>query len=685
MIDTTQTPISPRRTLSLGCLGLAVMVIASVLGGGFYWKHTRDLAREAALIQQEEAAEEAFDPALDKLSEGVENSGPDYDIDKTVRVIHSIDKALEQQRDLESYLQYMAMQDYRGVAPEVLQSRREIMEILLQLYGKQTEAEDQQAMWEFTSELLLSTFAVVQVEGDVNPLVPTGSFAVDKEQAQELLADLKAKQADRKQLMRELNALEGELFTALMDYSKTYYTYVGEWDQLSVLRDRAYLAARNGDWEQVESSASMAIAKAPYEKEAHLLQAMAIIEQANPERDPEVIELLDAYVQEHPESSAPAFLLLGRQHAVMGRHSEAVLALQQSAAYYPKQAEQLTDMLDPYKMRSFLRKSREGTFIIEQYKGTMLGAGYFSPDLQLAQVRFDRGEFEEGRRKVLDHFARRRAQQQWDFVISDIEHCHQLLGPYFREIFPEDAWLDLIVNPSTFGSSLNLAIDNRSDRTLHNATLILALHLTDMQPGDYEPLTAEATMPAVLAHDKTSFGSVEVAIALFGTTKGVQDIVHHRAILVSNEAVVWVDTDEYRISEAQEFRELERAAPVRSKPEPSYRTTLDKLVDEAATGAELEIESKYGKDHVLISLPKELSILKPIFRLKYGDQLYSASDNLIEGDEINLRFKGVGNFDEEGVTSDDLELVVASPFGDVVLDWSWTGDLSYRLEGARQE
>ena len=118
--------------------------------------------------------------------------------------------------------------------------------------------------------------------------------------------------------------------------------------------------------------------------------------------------------------AAPAFLLLGVHQSRLGQDSQAQLSFQQAAAYFPKQAKQLTDMLNPYEMRSFLRQSREGQFIVEMYKSTMLGAGYFSPDLQMAKVLFDKGDDAGGRLKVLDHFARRRTQQQWDFIISDV-------------------------------------------------------------------------------------------------------------------------------------------------------------------------------------------------------------------------------------------------------------------------
>ena len=66
------------------------------------------------------------------------------------------------------------------------------------------------------------------------------------------------------------------------------------------------------------------------------------------------------------------------------------------------------------------------------------------------------------------------------------------------------------------GSSLNVSVENRSEKTLHNATLLLALQLTDMYKGDYEVLAAEQTVPAVLAKDSTSFGSIAVDLTVNG-------------------------------------------------------------------------------------------------------------------------------------------------------------------------
>jgi hypothetical protein len=669
-----------------GCLAtVATIAVAGLVAVG--WLYQRQQASwEHALAAQAEAAREAFVPAMDKLEQGI--ADPGYDIDKTVRVIHQMDKALENQDDLHAYLSQLAMQDYRDVAPEILQARKDLMAIQMALYAKQTEVEDQQAMWELTSELVLSTLSVVSVSGEASVVNPAGEFSVDRAKAQELLTELKEKQASHRQLIRDITATEQTLFDAMVAYSEVYYDFVQEWDELSVLRDRAYLAAHNGDWAAARSSAQLAMEKAPQEKEAHLLAALAMIEADNNEDHATAAALIETYIDEHPESSAPAFLLLGVLHQRSGQDQQAMLAFQQSAAYYPKQAEQLTDMLDPYEMRSYLTRSREGGFIRELYQSTMLGAGYFSPDLQMARMMFEQGEDAAARAKVLDHFARRRAQKQWDFILSDIAFCNDILGPHFWEIFPEDTYLDLIVDAPMLGKGLNLSIQNRSTHTLHNATLVLALHLTDMYPNDYKALVIEPSLPAVLANDTTSFGTATVDIDIDGTPKTEADVVHHRAILISNEAVVWVDTDAYKIGESNAFRERRRTETaageaVSSHPSarrhPTFKSTFDTLIETAAPKTRLSVESKFGADNILVTLPRELAILRPLFRLRHGDTVFDASDNFIEGDQIMLRFPGVQNFDDE--PGGDLELLLASPFGDVSLLWTPGGPLTWNYNG----
>jgi len=667
---------APTRKKGRSCITvLGVLVTFCVLLIGLTWWRL-DVAKQAALDEQEAAAKEAFEPVLDRmgLSATAEAAGPAYDLDTTVRVIHEIDMAVQQSDSLDDWLRQLAQQDYRDVAPEVLEARMEMMDILMRLYASQTELEDQEALWELSSGMLMLTaLSVVEVEGEIDPLTPGGSFSVDRDQAQTMLDDMIQQKSQTGDLLRDVRAVEAELLSAMVQYSSVYYQYIEEWDRLSTLRDRAYLAAHNGDWDTAEAAADAAIAMAPKEREAHLLKALAMVEGGrteNPERAAEALALLGDYIDEHPDRSAPAFVLMGMIEGQQGNNEAARLHLQQSAAYFPKQADALSDMLDPYEQRSFLRKSREGGHIIELYKSTMLGAGTFSPDLHMADLLFEQGDFEAGRRKVMDHFSRRRSQQQWDFIISDLRFCSEMLGEDYSRIFPDQHYLDLVVEPTMFGSKLSLKVANRSEQVLHNATLVLALQFTDMHPADYETFVGGETQPAVLAHDTTDFGEAEVSLTLHGMEKTVDDIVTHRAILVSNEAVVWVDTDEFKIAEAKEFRKANRAHASAATPAKKARSWHEELTDRVLSDtrkdAELSVEKRFGKDDVSIKLPRELAMLQPLFRLHTGEELLPAKQNIIVGDQIALTFEDAINLEDGG---GELDLVASTPYGDVEFAW----------------
>ncbi len=647
---------------------LTALAISGAVGGWLWWQQRGAALREA---QVETAAREAA-PVLAAMEKAA-STPPD--IDSTIRVIHELDRALADHTSMRDYFAAAAAEDYSGVAPEVLAGRKRILTILSRLYGLETRAEDQQAMWELSSEYLLKAMSLVEVEGSL-----TSPVGVDRAQAQRLLEDIREEKAEKADLTEAIRGEQEELFDAVTAYSAALRPHVEAWDKLCLLRDRARLAARNGDWTAARVAAEAAITMAPREREAHLLAAQALLEGGSDEDLGRVDQLLAAVLAEHPDQSAPALLLEGILARRRGDTSAATLAFQQSAANYPKQAMRLADMLDPYKQRAWLDKSREGSWILESYRSTMLGAGTYSPDLQLAKDLFAAGKFDEGKARVLEHFGRRRAQAQWDFLLSDVGFCIDLLGADYRSIFPEDAWLDLVVEPEFIGKGIALSVNNRSQRSLRNATLILALQYTDMLPGQYVATAAERTLPVVLPRETTDFGRMDVDIEWLGKPKGVGDIVQHRAVLLTDDAVIWVDTDAYKIAEAKEFREVSR----RSTPSATQREMgerLDTLAREAAAAASITAATRLGQDGVVIRLPRGLSILGPVFRLEYAGNTIVATSNVIEGEEIVLDFRGLANFEDSDLPLGDIVLTVGTVFGERTLKWTPAGPLAWRFAG----
>lgn len=659
------------------------LVLATAIGGWVWYDRREQAAADARKIE----AEAELQPVYAQLDKAAADPGP-VDIDKTVRVIHELDEAMRTSPRLEDYLRQMAQGDYRGVAPEVLAARKELLGVIFELQARQVELEDQEAAWNYTTDVVLGTLSLVNVSGNVDTTggVPTGGdghLSVDRQQAEDLLKKIQEERDMHARLQRDVHDLQGKLLDATMKWSGTWYGYVDQWDRLCLLRDRAYLAAADGNWEEAAASAREVIAAAPQEREAHLLLALARIEGARPGEEGDVDAFLATFVHDHPDSAAPALHLQGVSMARAGKPDQARLLFQEAAAAYPAQSETLARLADPYRYRTDLRKTREGTYILRLYQETQLGAGYFSPDLQMARAAFVRGDKSEGQKKVLDHFFRRRNQAQWNLILDDLDFCSRFLGADFDRMFPEDSFLDLNVGPTLMGGKLKLSINNRSDRTVHNATLLLALHLTDQHPDDYEVVRVEPTEAAVNAHEETDFADTEIKISIFGQEKGISDIVTDRAILVADEGVMWVDTEEFKIAEADAFRR-QRALPGADRSNTTgmaVGAAVEQALAAVKANAHMSVkQAMIGPDDVVIQLPRAVILLAPTFRLEIGDDpAIGPDESVIDGQNVVLTWTRVHSWDATGGTSPRARLHVGGPFSAFYIDWQGDASASYVL------
>jgi hypothetical protein len=413
-------------------------------------------------------------------------------------------------------------------------------------------------------------------------------------------------------------------------------------------------------------------AQYPQDKEAQLLKAYSMVQNMknniapiiNPEtgmsEQNQILPLLDNYMQAHPGETAPALLLKGVYFAQIGDANSAKLNFEQAAVYYPKQANELSDMLNPYKMRNYLKKSKEGSYITELYKSTMLGAGYFSPDLQMAKMYFDKGDTKNGKEKVLDHFSRRRNQSHWDYILSDIHFCEKNLGVNFLKLFPENQYLDLKADVkhslSANADYIKVGVDNRSDVRLHNASLILCIQYTEMNRDDYVSIKMDKTLPELLPNSYNDFGEIDnkktdfwsgtlnstkyllsIGNNLFESgTQKQEGIVKSRAVLISDEAIAWIDDADTKVT-----NEVAKDYVVKFKPEELGLDVagIQNLIKQKLTAT--ATESIIGSDEVKIKLPEQLAILKPVFKLvdPSTGKIYSPEVNMIKNDMIELNFK----------------------------------------------
>ena len=188
-----------------------------------------------------------------------------------------------------------------------------------------------------------------------------------------------------------------------------------------------------------------------------------------------------------------------------------------------------------------------------------------------------------------------------------------------------------------------LSVLNQSSRRLSNASLILCIQFTDMMRDDYVAMKVDRTLPAILPYEENSFETMEISHEIFGREKGVDDIVSVRAIVISDEAVNWVDTDDFKFEAIK--KEREKIAESIGEVQDSKNITSFKkedVIQSILKEADVSVSSsKVSLNKILtIQLPKEIAFLSPLFRLTVdGDKPILPLRNVLNTKGIKLDFK----------------------------------------------
>jgi hypothetical protein len=622
-----------------------------------------ELAARAA--REKEVAAQAA-PAQAALEPNVEPSMP-YDVEATLRAVRELDLAVKQTGSVREFLERVSRGDYRRVAPKVLATRKRLVDVLVKYYAALDRERDEQELWGTFSKLGDELARVLQTT-DI-ALGPV-AFSPSDPQRQRVLAEERARR-EKLQLeaAAEIRRFEEELLLALDAAVPVFREVEDEWARLCAQRDRAYLYMTGRDSGAAARAARTALEMAPGDRESTLLLALALVESENgsspSERGPEVERLLDGVLHDDPDC-APALLLRGIWRWKHGDQVQARADLELAMTRYPVQAEALRDELDPYALREYLRKTRQGGRVTGLYRTMMLGANHFSPELQLARLELEAGSTKDALERVKDHFSRRRAQGQWDLVLYDLEFCEDLLGPRYREYFPEKSYLDLVIETRAFREAVAVSIDNRSDRAIHNAALVLAVRFTDMVEGEYEAFTAGETQAELPPLRETEFGEVELTFSGLGVKKTYEDVVRPvRAVLISDEGVFWIDSIAHK---GELARASEAAGAAQGELATRVREVLAKMAPESV-GLE-RVKNLLSGDDLELSLPRELLLLGPLFRLDIGGESFDeaaqrGARSRLEGGRLRLRFESVGRA-LDGAPQ-EVRIVAHSALGDFAL------------------
>ena len=571
----------------------AVMLLLLVTGVGC--KRTDGIDLLSMDLEQYEPVEE-FAKAYEALSnqEQLQSDAP-YDLEQTIRVINAMELAQMHAESFDDFLDYMAKQDYTGVAPDVLEAKRKLFPLLEYTYKLQQQDEQLNNIWMLMrsvargSESLMDDTSLIELimmmHSDIFALFHLASGGDVEKSLNEAFEQYEKDVKLKAQVREDLDRLRESYRKYLEYYVPIYKKYMGEYDALCVEKDQAYFDLYGGRADDALQHTQNILNKYPDNAEAMLLQSMGLILESASETQPipsismndietgqplpdheeeerpqlpmsvkqrEASDMLKRYTELYPTRTAPALMLEGLLYQQLGDQNTAMLRFHQASVEYPRQAERLTDMLDAYNMRTYLTKTPEGQYLRRLYASTMEGYGLFSPNLQKARYYANQGDMEESRKEIFNHFFRRGNQGIYDELLSDMQFCEENLYGPFKSLLIEQSYIDVSVEPTSSWlfwkdkNEVHVSLSNRSDLRLENVRVFLCIHYTDMYKDEYDVVKVPKTLNIIEPRSTADLETVELKYK----DKNYDDITRIRAIAMTDDRICWIDEVKYKEAKA---------------------------------------------------------------------------------------------------------------------------------------
>ena len=674
---------------------------------------------------------EEFVPAYDAIKNQEQlQSGRDYDIEKTIRVIHALELAQVRSTSFDEFLDYMARQDYTGVAPDVLEAKRKLFPVLEYTYQLQAQDEQLSDAWMLIrgaargGETLVSNVSATELlratHGDIFAILGILRGEDAQRSTNEAFAQYEKDKKLKSQLQEDLHKLRASYRQYLEDYTPIYRKYMQEYDALCVKKDQAYLDLYAGRVDEALQQTGDILKQYPHNAEAMLLQSMGLIMRGatesvvipgaitnmqevqlpdslptpnSPQMNRSYVQaqsLLQDYTENYPDRTAPALVLEGLLQQQLGNEQAALSRFHQASVEYPRQATQLTDMLDAYNTRAYLNKTPEGQYLRRLYASTMEGYGLFSPNLLKAKYYADHGRMEESREEIYNHFFRRGNQGIYDELLSDMQFCEENLYGPFRSLLLEQSYIDIAVEPESqwlFWNSddvLHITLKNRSDRDFENVRIFLCIHYTGMYKDEYDVVKVPREVNLVNKHSTADFDTVSINYP----GKNYKDITRIRAIALFEDHICWVDDVNYKQAHALSPQRdaSEQQTQARQEYLRNYSLDPQKLQRTLQEGLAVlppeddpSVEKNWWQTFVgwftrpdndlKIELPRVLVMTSPVFSLHplNAEDALTPSDNYLTGTTIRL------NFDYQPAYEEILPLYIYSEAGTFKVDILYKG------------
>lgn len=668
---------------------IVAVIGAVIIGWSLYNRLDFSTAVDLETYQPSPECAPAYEVLETAIEQGADDRA-DYDIEQTVRIMNSLEVAQSRSESFSDFLEYMAKQDYRGVAREVLEVKRALFPILDEMNELRRTQKELASVWYCVRT---ATHQATEQAADVGvadmlAICKGGPQGIAKEAVRRSVDAAFSAYMEREDLKRKtesrLNRLRRQYIAYIEAYAPVYYKYMDEWNALCLDKDRAYINLYAGKLADAYDSAERVLRRHPVNREGLLLKAIALIRLGG-ERRGAVVQpedaalnqqwlndgrcagydrqtlanpyyftaqrLLDEYVRLYPAMAAPALLLNGMLEEQLGHDARAVAFYEQAAVEYPRQAEALTDMLDSYVNRSYLTQSVEGRYLLNYYRSTMEGAGIFSPNFRKAALFVRNGKQTASQEEIYKHFFRRGNQAVQDCLLSDMQYCEEYLYGSFKPMMLEQSYVDLsyesaakFLGMGRKENRLKVTLANRSDSRIENVRIFLCVHTVGMYKDDYDVIRMPQTRNVIDPYETVCFEDVDIS------PRKIEDITRMRAIVMTDDKVGWLDSSETKRQTAiSGIRELVGQAVDSRIEVKAFRFMRDMATDaktlcrmmQEHTKVSFEKGGWLGGGKLYVRLPRLLALLSPCYTINpiedTNNVIYPAENRLV-GDSIELMF-----------------------------------------------
>lgn len=565
-------------------------------------------AFETAYTRLTQAAEEN----QARIQEAAASGTAPYDIEKTVIMINTFELLqANTESSYDEFMQELAMLDLEGVAPEVIEAKRQLIPVLAQMKRIDRKLNEDFTTWKiisravgagtrrlFSTDNTYYTLIGLFAGGDFNPFL-AGSW-IAKNEITNIFNGYDAELQGQEQVREELDRAKEAYLMYLEQYLPLYSKYMREWDELCVIKDDIYGDIRHNRWKLAAEEAQHLLEQYPDCREGLLLHAMTMAHlgadelRQNPTPIPVEIENSDRRVEspeqetenpdqrmanllkEHdniwlqtadadidrylaiygPEQSAPAKVIKAVVEMARGDLERAESLLETAEREYPRQRDALTAAKDVYNLRTYLKKSADGQELLTMYYSMMYGFDFFSPELQRASICELNGNYEQAADLIYNHFYRRltkpdtNVREPYCGILADLAYCEENLPLSFGLQRLNPAFIGLEFKPDL---SKKVSLDKTPyvNVTLHNydaASLSQVRLVLCYQFADSHKDYYDVASQTVDLGSVAGLGEARSYGEKIPGDHTFGDITRLRAVVCTERGICWIDSEDKRRS-----------------------------------------------------------------------------------------------------------------------------------------